>query len=68
MIHITLTGIYAGTPVCCVDRNEATLNGDSFAHIGGWIDNKDSHKNICPTCLDTFYPSEIDIINNEVEI
>jgi hypothetical protein len=52
MFHGTLTGYYAGTPWCNVNKLEAKTRGDRFAHLGSWIDNP--HLNKCPECYDLY--------------
>jgi hypothetical protein len=50
MIHITLTGPYAGTPVCGIDRSDAP--GDRFIHppyarMSEWT----FLSKLCPKCM-----------------
>ena len=32
MTHLTITGMYAGTPLCDVNKVEAKLAGEKFVH------------------------------------
>ena len=48
MIHITLTGYYAGNTVCGAPRN---IEGDRYAHVGAWLDNPNVADAACPECL-----------------
>ena len=50
MRHITLTGIYAGQPVCGCERNDT----DIFSHLGDWVDNPKLQNEICPKCLEIY--------------
>jgi hypothetical protein len=47
--HITLTGPYAGTPVCGINKRAAAAQGDTFGHLIG----TDPHnwRDACPACL-----------------
>lgn len=47
MRHITLTGYYAGTPICGAARN---TDGDRYAHPGEWLDNPAALTDLCPIC------------------
>lgn len=46
MRHITITGPYAGQPICGDVRNET----DSYAHAGRWLDNPEATADLCPRC------------------
>ena len=48
--HITFTGYYAGTPVCRVHKPNAQKAGDTFGHLGDWVDNPHIQNSICPDC------------------
>lgn len=53
MTHLTLTGFYAGTPICGVDRGLAAIAGDTFQHP--CYNSRDlasqlAHPNLCPAC------------------
>ena len=48
MIHLTLTGYYAGSPICCVSKTSARANGDSFTHA---VYADLTQPDLCPTCL-----------------
>lgn len=39
-IHLTLTGYYAGHPLCGINKDSAELAGDKFAHYA-YIYNRD---------------------------
>lgn len=50
MIHITLTGYHAGTPICGIERSTAPET-DTFQHapysgLDAFLDNPD----LCPNC------------------
>ena len=48
MIHLTLTGYFAGSPICCVSKTSARANGDSFTHA---VYADLTQPDLCPTCL-----------------
>jgi len=48
VIHLTLTGYYAGTPVCGANKAQAKANGDEFYHamyFNDW-----TNARLCPHC------------------
>jgi hypothetical protein len=47
MIHLTLTGIAAGMPICGFDKRKATAT-DNFAHFQYWCNW--THPDLCPKC------------------
>ena len=58
MIHLTLCGPYAGTPLCTVKKTVAKDNGDEFYHAMYW---KDWHNpNLCPVCKAEWEAAEPD--------
>ena len=48
MIHLTLTGYYAGSPICCVSKSTARAQGDTFTHA---VYADLTQPDLCPTCL-----------------
>jgi len=51
--HLTLTGYYAGTPICGINKQEAKQQGDSFVHAA-YAHLDSPHFNFCPDCLDAW--------------
>jgi len=51
MRHITLTGYYAGETVCGASKN---IEGDTYAHVGEWLDKPENLENICPACREAW--------------
>lgn len=52
MTHLTLTGYYAGMPLCPVNRPEATERGEKFIHAAyAPVDKIDD---LCPSCKTEF--------------
>ncbi|MEW5925974.1 MAG: hypothetical protein AB1941_00670 [Gemmatimonadota bacterium] len=54
MLHITLTGAYAGTPICGVLRAVAEARGDDFAHMPYDQEAADAllaRPSTCPDCI-----------------
>lgn len=60
MIHLTLTGPYAGTPICPVNKVHAKENGDVFYHAEYWHDMK--NPDLCPECK-----REMEIVDAELK-
>jgi hypothetical protein len=51
MTHLTLTGYYAGTPLCDVNKSDAKERGDKFYHATyapNFVFEPDS--DLCPQC------------------
>ena len=48
MIHLTLTGYFAGSPICAISKPAARANGDSFTHA---VYADLTQPDLCPTCL-----------------
>ena len=49
-IHLTLTGYYAGVPLCGVNKFKAIERGDDFMHVVfAPLDNLDLY--FCPECI-----------------
>ena len=51
MRHITLTGYYAGETVCGAPKN---IEGDTYAHVGEWLDKPENRVNLCPHCQEIY--------------
>ena len=49
-IHLTFTGVYAGRPMCGINKQDAAEKGHRFSHAMYTknLDNPD----ICPACLE----------------
>ena len=47
MRHITLTGYYAGATVCDAAKG---IEGDTYAHVGEWLDKPENLTDLCPEC------------------
>ena len=56
MIHLTLTGYYAGVPLCNVNKREAISNGDVFYHAEYFHDFE--NKDLCPKCKEMWFDYE----------
>lgn len=59
-IHLTLTGVYAGTPICGAIREP---HDDGVHMIYAPLDNPEWRAQVCPDCLkayiDSFEPEEL---------
>jgi hypothetical protein len=54
--HLTMTGPYAGTPYCTVEKSAALRRGERFSHLPyANVDRFLSRPDICPACRDEFY-------------
>lgn len=51
MTHLTLTGPYAGRPLCDCNRELCTLKGDTFQHVDFSSDNQFDSTDTCPVCV-----------------
>lgn len=51
MRHITLTGYYAGETVCGAPKN---IEGDTYAHVGEWLDKPENLADLCPACREVW--------------
>lgn len=47
MRHITLTGYHAGATVCGAAKG---IEGDTYAHVGEWLDKPENLTGLCPEC------------------
>lgn len=61
MIHITITGPYAGMPLCGCDREAEHIKGNTFAHVpytnsAKWFACQD----ICPKCKEVWFDDNED--------
>ena len=55
MIHLTLTGYYAGTPICGVNKQQAKSQGDKFVHaIYAPLENSEWIVEVCIDCLEAW--------------
>ncbi len=48
LIHLTLTGPYAGMTLCTVNKAQAKARGDEFYHVMYW--NQWDNPRLCPHC------------------
>lgn len=61
MFHLTLTGFYAGTPICGVNKVEAIKNGDKFVHAVYYgIHSQQGCAPVCAECLKIWKEAETD--------
>ena len=59
-LHITLTGVYAGTPICGIEKRLARERGDEFAHMPYEETVFLAHPNLCPNCRHAWLSCDIE--------
>jgi hypothetical protein len=50
VFHLTLTGYYAGMPICGITRQEASEKGHTFRHAVYCSDEQIASSECCPNC------------------
>lgn len=50
MLHLTMTGFYAGLPLCLCDKEARKAAGDEFVHAMFWNEKRETRE-VCPECL-----------------